>query len=681
MELDCEEFLELVWGEDPGWVDLPAKVGEYWVPWYHDWEGDAELAITNRIDTCLRDRESLYFSVCKFSEKGRSIENVLPGEWLFADLDAVSPTVARNDGLMPTLAWESSPGRFQALWHLDRELRPKVLEKLNRGLSYHLGADFGGWDLTQVLRLPGTRNFKYESAPPVTLMWAETGRIYNPREVWAVVKGSLPREGLPAGEDLRDAGPMPAIVKALLRAKPEDVVEGERSEKLWRIECALCESGWSEDAIFAVVCDSAWNKWRTEGITSWERRLRADISKAARYVRAHSREHASELGGSEQASVVSGESEAVDDLDLDSEPTDTQSTLHLPWVGYSSFMAMRIDPPRWLVEDIWTAGSHGVIGGEPKTSKTTLTLGLGLAIASGKPFLGQYRVRTPGPVLLVQEENAQVDVQDKLQKLAWHSGLLRVGDVVTTPLGAGALGTQGVTLDFPDDVPLRLLNNWGFDLTDAEHREALEEEIQTLRPVALMMDPLYLMLPGVNLDKGYVVTPYLKWLLGLRNEYGCAVIVNHHMGKSSVENSGRRAGQRLMGSALFHGWVDCALYTSQVDLTEDKPGWVGVHMEREFRSMQPQGSLDISMFFGKPGDIDTMEVLVEQGKGLSQVIVDMVTKEPGTTARKVADALGIDIKVVVGRARDAGLEIVSRKHPKGMSYVLSPNGDSERHTS
>jgi hypothetical protein len=116
MEIEAEDFLELVHGDTKGWVGLPAKVGKYWVEFSTEWPGDG--VITRRIDTCLRDREDLYYSAALFSRKGRKIEDVLGSHWLWADLDEVHPTDAGKIGYLPTVAIQSSPGRYQALWRL-----------------------------------------------------------------------------------------------------------------------------------------------------------------------------------------------------------------------------------------------------------------------------------------------------------------------------------------------------------------------------------------------------------------------------------------------------------------------------------------------------------------------------------------------------------------------------------
>src|SRR5262245_61213550 len=140
--MEAEDFLTWIWGEDDeGWVDLPAKVNGYWIPCPREWPPYDESQLSLRIDRCLYDEEDLYFSVAKFSKRGRNIEDVLPMAWLWADLDEVNPTVATKLGLMPTVAVESSPGRYQAYWHLDRKYKPATIKRLNQALTYALGAD------------------------------------------------------------------------------------------------------------------------------------------------------------------------------------------------------------------------------------------------------------------------------------------------------------------------------------------------------------------------------------------------------------------------------------------------------------------------------------------------------------------------------------------------------------
>lgn len=644
-EWDAEDFLELVWGESEGWVDLPAKVNGYWVPFYTEWPGDG--IVTRRIDSSLRDGEDLYYSVAKFSQRGRQIEDVLPTSWLWADLDEIHPTSASKLGLHPTVGVESSPGRYQALWKLSRELRPGTLAKLNRALSYSLDADRGGWDLTQVLRIPGTRNFKYSGSPQVKLLWVEDSVVYDPKYVWKIVKEH-------AGEDLERATgsvqlprkPVSSWAKRTLQTPISNVLEGERSNVLWRLECELAEAGLTQEEIFDAIWPCAWNKWR--GSASGRDRLKRDIRKATRHVlgkalpsprsRSESRDRSKSTKGEDPNSE---RSKGGDTADSKREPT------ALPFVSYSSFLAMRMEKPKWMIEGIWTSSSHGIIGGEPKTQKTTLALAMGMSVASGHPFLGEYPVHTSGPVLMVQEENSAWTIQDRMRKLAAFYGLISKHEIHKSPASPGELAPQTLDLDFPSEYPFYVLNNYGFDLSSDDHRDLLVSSVENIAPVLILLDPLYMMIGGANYEKGPELIPYLKWLMKLQQQSGASIAVLHHMGKASENTSMRRAGQKLLGSALFHGWVDSAFYTTKLDsTTEDR---VRVRIEPEFRSMAPRGAIELDLWLGKPGDLEMGAEL--RTRTTIQRILDLVRSRPGITVNQIADEVERDRRTVLSMVR------------------------------
>jgi hypothetical protein len=164
------DFLVEVWskqGQGFGFVSLRRTD----LSWY-----DKALKVPDDFTTDLelpdRDEGDLYFTPNLFSRPRRRKELMLPSRWLYADLDTVDPIrIEVDDWPRPTVAWESSPKRYQCLWLLDRKLTLAEHSQVNKQLTYAVGADKGGWDATQVLRLPGTLNHKYEGHPEVRLLW------------------------------------------------------------------------------------------------------------------------------------------------------------------------------------------------------------------------------------------------------------------------------------------------------------------------------------------------------------------------------------------------------------------------------------------------------------------------------------------------------------------------------
>jgi hypothetical protein len=625
------EFLEMVYGERKGWVDLPSKVNGHWVPFYTRWPNAG--VVEKRVRSSVRDKEDLYFSAVQFNESGRRLEAALSSRWLYADLDLVSPSACARAQLMPTVCWQSSPGHFQALWKLGSRVKPQLLEQLNRALTYSVGADKSGWDLTQVLRVPGTGNHKYPGAPKVKLVFTD-GPEYDVRELAGKLKKAMGvrHAGDPVGEyQAVRKWEIPGRARSLLRATKEQVVVGERSDKLWELECLLAEARVPEEAIFDLVWPSAWNKHAE--VNTGEHQLRREIKRAIT--------HVSESGSSVNGRNGTGEGEQELVVERSLRP-----------VGYETFMSQPVSAPRWLVEDIWTAESHGIIGGEPKTSKSTLALALGLAVASGRPFLGRFPVHTTGPVLVVQEENSDWVMQDRLARIA-----------------------ASYEIDPAWDLDLWLVNHRGISLGDENDRESLVADIERIRPVLLVLDPLYLMLGSADENRAHEIRPVLQWLLQLRYEYKLAVAVIHHFRKQPSDGKGvvHRHGQRLMGNATLHGWVESSLYIEQADSGDLNPKVLGIRVTPEMRNMAPRSAFKVELTMGEPGD----SVFKAEVEGVDPTVEMRAMVGDGCTVNQLAKMLGIDPRTARSRCeRMGGFEVF--RGQRGVMRVRAKEEGDER---
>ena len=85
----------------------------------------------------------LYWCPTILSDNRRVKENIPQISILYADLDEVNPSTLSSE-LKPSVAWESSPNRFAAIWFLDEAIPSDKGEELNKSLTYMIGADRGG---------------------------------------------------------------------------------------------------------------------------------------------------------------------------------------------------------------------------------------------------------------------------------------------------------------------------------------------------------------------------------------------------------------------------------------------------------------------------------------------------------------------------------------------------------
>jgi hypothetical protein len=195
----------------------------------------------------------------------------------------------------PTAVVVSSPGREQYWWHLSRPVPPEEGEELNRRLAYAMAGDLSGWDLSQLLRVPGTRNRKYPNAPVVKLAHLSEG-LHDPAELVVA---------LPEVRDTRQLGtarslsPREVIADADLTRLSESTRElvlfgdrtgryASRSEADFAACLGMFAAGFGEAEVWAVMTDPTHGiseKYLEKG-RGGERYLSLTIGKAAAKSRA-----------------------------------------------------------------------------------------------------------------------------------------------------------------------------------------------------------------------------------------------------------------------------------------------------------------------------------------------------------------------------------------------------------
>jgi hypothetical protein len=211
------------------------------------------------------------FFCCHLLDKPRRIkENASSVAALWAELDGSPPP---NGDLRPSAIWQSSPGHYHVAWRLSDPIPPEAAEKLNKRLARAIGADPSGFDLTQLLRVPGTRNHKYGERPVVEVVELEGSREYVPGELERLLppldEGA--EEEPPTGGDAEE--PPVRLGEAALKRWRGEVVErtesGEidRSNSLNQIARMLARAGASERIITEALRNRdvalGWGKYAT----------------------------------------------------------------------------------------------------------------------------------------------------------------------------------------------------------------------------------------------------------------------------------------------------------------------------------------------------------------------------------------------------------------------------------
>jgi hypothetical protein len=212
--------------------------------------------------------KNVWFCPHLFRQPRRKKEFVSYTPCAWADLDECDPD---DVYVTPTISLESSPGRYVGLWVFDSPVDPDDAENLSQRIAYahaEHGADRSGWDLTQLLRMPYTHNFKYATAPQVKVIDVRKSRYrvkdfeadYEDVAKFEVTVSPRPTEEI-NGLELLDKQRLtlsPTIWRLYNEQLPDD---SSWSEPFWKLMIMLFEAGFSDEQVYWIVQDAACNKW------------------------------------------------------------------------------------------------------------------------------------------------------------------------------------------------------------------------------------------------------------------------------------------------------------------------------------------------------------------------------------------------------------------------------------
>lgn len=656
MATDPAKFLDVVWSKQPTSATFAFASHKDWGS--GDW---SEYPITLPFQSVKLPAidHDLYFAPNLFNHPRRLRRYATGGRWLYADLDEVNPSTLESF-LTPTIAWETSPGRFQAMWLLDRSLSPRTLERLNQQLTYYTGADKGGWSLTKVLRVPGTLSTKHEHPFRVHLCprplhrrahrYEELSAFLRDVDVDTAHPGTADRpllRDLPDRDDVwrKRRRRIPVRGRTLLRSDSA-VVSDDRSARLWELETILLDAGLPPEEVLVLVRDSAWNKFagqRRELDMLWRDIQRATANRADPNAQRDRQRSAQRRTADDSAGPV---------------PPRRRRSRAAPFAtSYRDLMSRPTKRTSWLVDGIWSDEAHGMMAGEAKSYKTLLCLDLAVSVASGTPFLGKFPVPSIGPVLIVQEENQEGDIRDRLMR-------------ITASRNIGPALRKKLTIDFGADLPIAVRNNTGFSFINEDDMKELEKYIRANRPKLIIFDPLYLLTPGLNENLSADMTPILNDLLRLKQKYGCGIMIVHHYRKPATDGQPRstRSADRVSGTGVFHRWIASAVYVERPDETLPL-----VRVSSEHRSHASPGAFAVRFDLGTDDDLHYAATVepwsgVQSERSVSRPTTDdelieaiLASAKPLIRVADLASALGITRTALRSRLRRRQITVHTTK--------------------
>ena len=268
-------FLELLFGTSKGYLCLattdPRAPKTSFKQRFFDWPRES-IKAENYI-LSVEVHHNVYFCVNLLSQMERKKSNCLPTDVVWADLDKVNPDELTT--LPPPIVIQSSPGRWQAFWRLTSKLDPFDAERYSRRIAYEIDADLSGWDLTQLLRVPLTKNFKYHPPAEIVLERALETRaqpelfekaVEAPPEEAPLTKLPTPTEIIKKPEEIiafySSKLDMPKFLALYTYDHDEDA---DWSKLLWTLEIMCFSAGMEAEEVFIIAKSASVNKYERDG--------------------------------------------------------------------------------------------------------------------------------------------------------------------------------------------------------------------------------------------------------------------------------------------------------------------------------------------------------------------------------------------------------------------------------
>lgn len=264
-------FLSTIWNRSRGtYVYLPVrdKAGR--------WSEGQSMTATEAADRAAfmaAGSGDLYFSPLRYYGPRQAGSVGLPGV-IFADLDGDHQETPR---LTPSAIVVSSVGHYHAYWLLDEPAGKEEWEAHSKGWTQEIGGDPAGWDITQVLRLPGSKNHKYSPVEDVTLQSFHPENVYNLNdfpvaEILSPLSPDCPEPNKESRDEWMYDPLLPLSTRYWLTVTKEELrALGtiDRSKVLWALMRQLLEAGLAPSVVFNLVFFSSVNKWPKDPSRLW----------------------------------------------------------------------------------------------------------------------------------------------------------------------------------------------------------------------------------------------------------------------------------------------------------------------------------------------------------------------------------------------------------------------------
>lgn len=211
------------------------------------------------------------------------------------------------------------------------------------------------------------------------------------------------------------------------------------------------------------------------------------------------------------------------------------------WFCAADLEGLPVPEREWLVPDLIPTRNVTLLYGDGGTGKSLLALQLAVAVALGKPWLGQPV--TAGKAIFPSAEDEKPELHRRLAEIVRHEGS-RLGDLTGLTLRSLA----------GEDAMLARQSGATRPLIPSDLYREIDAILEAERPALLVLDTLADMFPGNENDKAQA-RQFVGLLKRLAIRHGSAVVMLAH-----PSLAGMASGSGTSGNVAWSGSARSRLY-------------------------------------------------------------------------------------------------------------------------
>ena len=249
---DLEKFIDFLYKDQSGFVYSPVKSAGAFEQSFFAWPAEKQSLLDH---ITVRGREhDVYLCPAVFSKKDASKDSFKSTNVVWVEFDGQERIDFKDIPKPDCIVQTSTTTHLHCYWGVERLTESKVVEDINRRLTYYFSADSSGWDSVQLLRPPTTTNYKHDLPVLLASFKDSSGLVpksFDKAPEIAIQSVEIQIANLQDAQKLLQTLPIRASLKKLIT--DEQVQVTQRSQFLFKIAHELAEYGMNHSQIASLI--------------------------------------------------------------------------------------------------------------------------------------------------------------------------------------------------------------------------------------------------------------------------------------------------------------------------------------------------------------------------------------------------------------------------------------------